>query len=168
MSDSCIRPLNFAATGPIRAAIAILYAFSPSASIVSHPGMHSLRKAGSLSAAHTAGTGAGTLRLLCISMAWLSVHPRLRALIRARLHAPARLRSFQRFGQRRQAVEVVNRQEVVDVRQHRLDPGRARLEALVTQQRIEPHQPAAGLVQAFSLLAEILAGIGFEPAGDGP
>src|SRR6476659_6302727 len=112
--------------------------------------MHSLRIAGSLSAAHTVATGAGTLRVLVISIAC----PSVRGCVRRLPEAPAGLRALERCRERCQAVEIVYRQKIVDMRKHRLDPGRARLEAFVTQQRIEPDESTAGFVQPLRLPAE--------------
>jgi hypothetical protein len=53
----------------------------------------------------------------------------------------------QRFGQAGQALDVVGWRESIYVRQHQADALRHRLKTIEAQQRIEPDQAAAGLVQ---------------------
>ena len=55
----------------------------------------------------------------------------------------------QRRGQPRQAVDIVSRQEVIDVLQHDAHAGSERLESVKPQQWIEPDQPAAGFAKPF-------------------
>ena len=54
------------------------------------------------------------------------------------------------------ARQIVDRPEFVDMRQHRAQALRLRGESVEAQQRIEPDQPAAGLVQALHLRRERL------------
>ena len=61
-----------------------------------------------------------------------------------------------------QAVDVVHRHEGVHVRQHRAHAGGPRLETLVAQQRVEPDELAAGLVQPLHLRAQTLADVAVE------
>jgi hypothetical protein len=80
--------------------------------------------------------------------------------------AAAERRPVERRREVGEALEVVHRQEIVDMRQHRADARRARFEPLVAQQRIEPDEPAAGFREAFHLPPEILAGIGLQAVAD--
>src|SRR5450432_1717238 len=146
MSDSTMRPLNFADTGPTRAVIATEYSLSATRSIDSQPAMHALSTCGSLSARQVASTLAGTTRLLLISMAvpfeggsrgsGQQLRPTPAAHVRA-----ARKRARQLL----QAFQIMHRKEFIDIRQHGADARRTRLEAFIAQQRIEPDQATAGL-----------------------
>src|SRR6185312_5923226 len=62
-----------------------------------------------------------------------------------------RRKTRQRTHQFRHRVEIMNRPQFVDMRQHDLDAPRARLKALEAQQRIEPDQAAARAVQPVDL-----------------
>jgi hypothetical protein len=75
--------------------------------------------------------------------------PRLPKLLHCSL-SPARSASIQRaeaLGKRFQALKVVNRQKIVDMRQYRLHPAHARLVGFAPQQRVEPDQPVAAALQ---------------------
>src|SRR6266705_7188122 len=54
------------------------------------------------------------------------------------------VRAFDRAGELDEAREVVHRQEVVHVRQHRAHPRGPRLEPFVTQERVQPDELPAG------------------------
>ena len=161
MLDSVILPLNFALTGPTRAVISTAYSLSPVSSIDSQPGTHSLRIDGSFSAAQVSA---------CV--AWISCSP----VISMRV-SPGRYVQYVRtcgawrfVGQRvreiDQALQIMHRQEAVDVRQHRAHARRPGLELLVAQQRIQPDQLLAGLVQALHLLGQAFARLAVEAVGD--
>ena len=68
ISESTMRPLNLADTGPTRAVIATWYSLSDTLSIDSQPAMHAFSTSGSLSAPQVVSTLAGTSRLPLISM----------------------------------------------------------------------------------------------------
>ncbi len=61
-----------------------------------------------------------------------------------------------------QALQVVHRQEAVHVRQHGAHAGRPRLELVVAQQRVQPDQLAAGLVQPLHFLRQAFARLAVE------
>ena len=63
-------------------------------------------------------------------------------------------------------LQIVDRPQLIDMRQHRLDALGARLEALEAQQRIEPDQPPAGAMQPVHLEGERVVGVALEPVGD--
>jgi hypothetical protein len=50
----------------------------------------------------------------------------------------------------------VHRSELIDVRQEGADAAGARREAGVAEQGIQPHEPAAGALQALRLAAQIV------------
>ena len=61
---------------------------------------------------------------------------------------------------------MVCRAEFVNVGQHHFDALRARLEALVAQQWIEPDQPPAGTMQPVDLEGELRIRLALQPVGD--
>src|SRR5437879_4360895 len=122
--------------------------------------MHAFRTSRSLSAAHTISTGAGTVRVLVISMANSLVLDVLCA------EASPRLRLFERGGELRETFEIMHGKKIVDMRQHCLDAGRPRLEPLVAQQRIEPHQAPTGFMQPFCLRGEPCSTFRVQAIGD--
>src|SRR5437667_7100427 len=134
MSDRTIRPLNLAETGPTRAVIATLSSVSETRSIDSQPGMQALSVSGSFSAAQVFSTDAGSVRLLVNSMRGVSSACDLR--LRGSAHAlePGSAR-YPTDGVRLrkcrcellQALQIVHRQQLVDIGQHRANAGRPRL-----------------------------------------
>src|SRR5690349_12794691 len=99
--------------------------------------MHALSVSGSLSADHVASMPAGTVRWLmsCIDRSPRSGRQQARALAASPSGAPRR--ATQRVplpeagGELLQALEIVHGKEIVDIRQHRADPGRPRFELVV-------------------------------------
>src|SRR5258708_29902197 len=76
------------------------------------------------------------------------------------------VRALERSGELDEARDVVHRQELVHVRQHRAHARRPRLESLVTQERVQPDELPARLVQARHLLPQSLADVAVEAVGD--
>src|SRR6478735_5463067 len=62
--------------------------------------------------------------------------------------------------------QIMHRTEFVNVRQHHFDALRLGLEAIVTQQRIEPDQAAARPVQPVHLERQSVVGLALQPVGD--
>ena len=58
------------------------------------------------------------------------------------------------------------RPELVDMRQHGADALRARLEAIIAQQRIEPNQPTAGTMQTVHFKAQLLDAFALQAVGE--
>ena len=154
-SASTMRPLNFADTGPTRAVIATWNSVSDTRSIDSQPGMQALsvlriveRRPRRLDRRrHRARTRQLHQRPVASGCAARAVE------CRPARAAPRRLPPRERRRQLLQALQIVHRQKLIDVRQHRADPGRPRLELIVAQQRIEPDQAPTGFGQAFHLPA---------------
>src|SRR6266853_4355461 len=76
------------------------------------------------------------------------------------------VRTLERAGELDQARDVVHRQELIHVRQHRAHTRRPRLESLVTQARIQPDELPARLVQALHLLRQPFADVSVQAVGD--
>ena len=66
----------------------------------------------------------------------------------------------------RQAFDIVCRNESIHVREHQAHAGGLRFEAIETQQRIQPDQFAAGLVQPLHGLWKVHAAIAIEAIAD--
>src|SRR2546430_10612517 len=173
MSDKTMRPVNFAETGPTRAVIATLNSVSETRSIDSQPGMQALSVSGSFSAAQVFSTDAGTVRLLVISMRGVSSACDLR--LRGSAHALEAGRARRPTGGVRlckcrcellQALQIVHRQQLVDIGQHRANARRPRLEFFIAQQRIEPDQPPARLGQAFHFGRKAFPDVAVETIAD--
>src|SRR6478672_5483714 len=135
MSAIDMRPLKRAETGPTRAAITTRQACSPSGSSDSQPGRQSLSTAGSFSAAQTTGRGRGTVRVFDSSMKG-SVQGLSGGRSKRTVAGLAGCRLGERMREIGQCFEIVHRQEIVDMRQKRANPGGTRFEARVAQQRI--------------------------------
>src|ERR1700676_3464098 len=150
ISAKTMRPVKRALTGPTRAVIVNRYWFSDTRSTDSHPAMHALSTSGSLSARQVVSMSAGTVRLPLISMSSSAVvlSRREAFCIHAAARRVARGCGSECGGELRQALEIVHRQEFVDVRQHRPDTCRPRFEMFIPKQRIEPDQAPAGFCQA--------------------
>src|SRR5205085_3670924 len=149
------RPEKRALTGPTRAVMISLYSWSDTRSTDSHPAMHALSTSGSFSARQVVSTSAGTVRLPFISMSWSAVS--LLSCEALGVDATARGVARESSGELHQALEIVHRQEFVDVRQHRPDARRPRLEMLIAQQWIEPDQPPARLAQPLHFTSKAIA-----------
>src|SRR2546428_5891744 len=173
MSDRTMRPLNLAETGPTRAVIATLNSVSDTRSIDSQPGMQALSVSASFSAAQVFSTDAGTVRLLVNSMRGVSSACDLR--LRGSAHAlepgsarhptgGVRLRKC--HCELLQALQIVHRQQLVDIGQHRANARRPRLEFFIAQQRIEPDQPPARLGQAFHFGSKTFPDVAVETITD--
>src|ERR1700682_713748 len=159
-----MRPVKRALTGPTRAVVFIRYSWSETRSTDSHPAMHALSTSGSLSARQVVSMSAGTVRLPFISMlSSVLVLSRREAF---RTHAAARGVPRKRRGELRQTFEIVHRQKFIDVRQHRPDARRPRLEMFIAKQRIEPDEPAAGFAQALHFARKTIADIAVQTIGD--
>src|SRR6266853_2739228 len=163
-----MRPAKRALTGPTRAVMVNRYSLSETRSTDSHPGMQALSTSGSLSARQVVSMSAGTVRLPFISMSSSAV-----VLLRREafcIHTAAR-RVARGCGSEcgselRQALEIVDRQEFVDVGQHRPDTCRPRFEMFVPKQRIEPDQASAGFSQALHFERQAIADVAVEPIAD--
>src|SRR5207249_9074002 len=65
-----------------------------------------------------------------------------------------------------QAFEVMDRQKLVDIRQHRSNAGRSRFEFIVAQQWIEPDEPPARLRESLHLHRQAVADIAIQAIAD--
>src|SRR5580700_11338753 len=72
----------------------------------------------------------------------------------------------QRRHQAGHGLQVMDRPEFVDMRQHGFDAAGAGLKTLEAQQGVEPDEAAAGAVQPVDLEGERIVGIALEPVGD--
>src|ERR1700722_7433068 len=63
-------------------------------------------------------------------------------------------------------LQIMDRPEFVDMRQHGLDATGAGLKTFEAQQRVEPDQPPARAVQPIDLEGERVVGVALEPVGD--
>src|SRR5258705_13966392 len=107
-----MRPLKRAETGPTLAATTTCHSVSVVRSRDSHPGIASLSTAGSLRAVQTTSGGAFTMRVLVISIRGTSPPTRVAMLP----HDPLPARR-QRLGEIGERLQVVDRQEIIDLRQ---------------------------------------------------
>src|SRR5215212_7416577 len=149
-------PLKRALTGPTLTATSALNASSPVFSSDSQPAMHDFSTSGSLSAAQVVSTDAGISRSPFSSMATRSVG------VEGRL----RSRGTQRTTEIGEAGQIVHGQEAIDMRQQRPHPGRARLEAVEAQQRIEPDDAVRMTAQLGRGAAEVAVLVAIEAVGD--
>src|SRR5829696_4536674 len=149
-------PLKRALTGPTLKATSVLNASPPVFSSDSQPAMHDFSTSGSLSAAHVVSTDAGMSRSPFSSMATRSVG----------MEGRLRSRGTQRTTEIGEARQIVHGQEAVDVRQQRAHAGRARLEAVEAEQRIEPDDAMCMAPQLRRRTAEIAVLVAVEPVGD--
>src|SRR6266446_509206 len=168
ISARTMRPVKRALTGPTRTVMVNRYSLSETRSTDSHPGMQALSTSGSLSARQVVSISAGTVRLPFISMSMSAVvlSRRESFCIRAAASRVARGCGSERGSELRQALEVVDRQEFVDVGQHRPDTCGPRFEMLIPKQRIEPDQAPAGFSQTLHFERQAIADIAVEPVGD--
>ena len=79
---------------------------------------------------------------------------------------PARALAAQHRGQLAQAAQAVGRAEIVDVADHRPGPRRDGRVGVEPQQRVEPDQPPAALVQPLHLDRQPVAGVAVQPVAD--
>src|SRR6202041_102041 len=63
-------------------------------------------------------------------------------------------------------IQIVDRAEFVDMRQHRFDAAGARLKTLQAQERIEPDEPPAGAVQPVHVKGERIVDVAVEAVGN--
>ena len=169
MSASVHAPVNRADTGPTRAAIddpPCVVAVTRSSD--SQPGTQALSTPGSLSAAQTVGRRRGHDARAGQSPSRCSLQccPARSAQSRTRGRRSPRAGASSAAASSVEACEIVHRQEIVDVRQHRADARGARLEARVAQQRIQPDEPRARLREPLHLEREARAGVGVEAVAD--
>src|SRR5690349_9607028 len=127
----CRLPLKRALTGPTLSATTALNASSPVRSTDSQPAMQAFSTCGSLSAAQVVSTEAGMSRSPCSSIGYpsLKLSEKRGGVQRRCTQGPAQIR---------QAREIVDRQEPIDIGQQRAHACRAWLETIETQQGIEP------------------------------
>src|SRR5918993_1143023 len=69
----------------------------------------------------------------------------------------------QRLAKLRYGIQIVDRPQFVNMRQHHFNAARLGLETIEPQQRIEPDQPAAGAVQPVDLKTQAIVGIALQP-----
>src|ERR1700730_594421 len=168
ISARTMRPVKRALTGPTRAVMANRYSLSDTRSTDSHPAMHALSTSGSLSARQVVSMSAGTVRLPFISMSMAAVvlSRREAFCIHAAASRVARGCGTECGSKLRQALEIVDRQKLVDVGQHRPDTCRPRFEMFIPKQRVEPDQGPAGYPHAPNFERQAIADIAVEPVGD--
>src|SRR6059058_4737313 len=142
MSGSRILPLKRAATGPILTAMPIAYWFSPVASTLSQPGMHTFSTSGSLRASQACCCVTARWRLPCMSMVSSL------ALFVQQVGQAAR--------QVLQLFEVVHGQHRMGVPVQHRRTARQRSIAFEAQQRVEPQQAAAAMRQPIEFAREVL------------
>src|SRR6056297_2039452 len=84
----------------------------------------------------------------------------------------ARAGGGERVAQSFHGAQIMDRAELVDMRQHGADAGSAGLEGLVSQKRVEPDEAAAGALQPVHLEGEIGRDVALQTVGeeqdDGP